>query len=138
MPDYELIDHTADVGIRARGKTLAQVFENAACGMFSILTDAEYVRPVETHPVKVHAQDVGGLLVRFLSELLYQFETERLLFKDFKVQRISDTHLEAVVRGERLDLSRHTVLTEIKSATYHLLKVEEEPGGWVAEVIFDL
>jgi SHS2 domain-containing protein len=93
---------------------------------------------VETHPVKVHAQDVNGLLVRFLSELLYQYETERLLFKDFKVQLISDTHLEAVARGEKLDLSRHTVLTEIKSATYHLLKVEEEPGGWVAEVIFDL
>jgi SHS2 domain-containing protein len=138
MTDFELIDHTADVGIRARGTTLAQVFENAARGMFSILTDADLIVPRTICPIKVHAMDQSALLVRFLSELLYKFETEQLLFKEFKVQHISETHLEAVARGEKLDLTRHTVLTEIKSATYHLLKVEEEPGGWVAEVIFDL
>jgi protein archease len=138
MPDYELIDHTADVGIRARGKTLAQVFENAARGMFSLLTDAETIRPAETYPIQVHAMDTGALLVRFLSELLFKFEAERLMFKEFEVKSINETRLEAVARGEKLDLTRHTVLTEIKSATYHLLKVEEEPEGWVAEVIFDL
>jgi len=138
MTDFELIDHTADVGIRARGATLAQVFENAARGMFSILTDADLIVPRTICPIKVHAMDQSALLVRFLSELLYKFETEQLLFKEFKVQHISETSLEAVARGEKLDLTRHTLLTEIKSATYHLLKVEEGPGGWVAEVIFDL
>jgi len=138
MTDFELIDHTADVGIRARGKTLAQVFENAARGMFSLLTDAETIRPTETFPIQAHAMDTGALLVRFLSELLFKFEAEKLMFKEFEVKSINETRLEAVARGEKLDPTRHTVLTEIKSATYHLLKVEEEPGGWVAEVIFDL
>lgn len=138
MPDYELIDHTADIGIRARGKTLAQVFENAARGMFSILTDPEDVRPAKAYAIKAHALDVEALLVRFLSELLYKFAAENLVFREFKVKAITETTVEALALGEKLDPIRHTLLTEIKSATYHLLKVREGKEGWVAEVIFDL
>lgn len=138
MPDFELLDHTADIGIRARGATLAQVFENAARGMFSILTDEENVRPARAYPIKAHALDVEGLLVRFLSELLYKFEAEKLVFRKFEVKTINESRVEALALGEKLDLTRHTVLTEIKSVTYHLLKVQKENGGWLAEVIFDI
>lgn len=135
---FEIIDHTADVGIRVRGKTLNEIFEQAALGMFSLLSDLDAVEKKEEEEIGVSAIDSGSLLVRWLSELLFRYETHDKIYCWFEVKEISETSLLAKVKGEKIDLSRHTILTEIKSVTYHLAKIEEKDGGFEASVIFDL
>lgn len=131
---FEEIDHTADVGIRAYGKTASEIFESAAAGMFSLIANLEKVRPVGEEEIRLSADDLPGLLVAWLSELLFLHETQHLLFCKFRVS-VTGTKLEAKAWGEAIDKKRHELKLALKAVTYHRLTVDLEKG--VAEVIFD-
>lgn len=132
---YEEIEHTADVGIRAYGKTLDELFANAAEGMFSLIADRETVRPVGEVEIRLTADDLPGLLLRWLSELLFIHETQSFLFSSFDV-RVEDTSLVAKARGETIDKARHELRLAVKAVTRHGLSVDPKRG--VAQVIFDI
>jgi SHS2 domain-containing protein len=132
---YEEIDHTADVGIRAYGRTVDELFANAAEAMFSLIADLPTVKPVGEVEVRLEAEDLPTLLLRWLSELLYLHETQRLLFSSFEVQVVG-TSLEGRARGEAIDKRRHELKLVIKAVTRHGLTVD--PGKGIAEVIFDI
>ncbi len=132
---YEEIDHTADVGIRAFGKTLEDLFAASAEGMFSLIADLSKVNAVGEVEVRVTAEDRQALMVRWLSELLYLHETQHLLLKEFDV-RLDGLALQALVKGEGIDRGRHELKLAIKAVTYHGLRVDPDAG--VAEIIFDI
>jgi len=131
---YEEIEHTADVGIRAYGRSLRELFANAAEGMFSLIADLSKVRPMGEMEVRVTGNDLQELLVNFLSELIALHETEGVLLCDFDV-RVRGTTVRARVRGERIDKRRHELKLAIKAVTYHRLRIDPKEG--IAEVIFD-
>jgi SHS2 domain-containing protein len=95
---FEILEHTADVGVLARGRTLAEAFAHAAEGMFSIMVDLEGVREVEQRSIAVAGHDWPGLLVAWLSELLYYSDVDGLLFKRFEVEDMRPYTLRAVAR----------------------------------------
>ncbi len=132
---YEEIDHTADVGIRAYGTTLNELFANAAEGMFSLIADPRKVKAVGEVEIRTTAEDTTKLMVNWLSDLLFLHETQRLLFREFDVT-VDDDTLSARVRGERIDKRRHELRLAIKAVTYHRLRVDPKAG--VAEIIFDI
>ncbi len=132
---YEETEHTADVGIRAYGSTLNELFANAAEGMFSLIADLESVKPVGEIEVRLAAEDVPTLLLRWLSELLFIHETQRLLLAAFEVQ-LDGTSLRGRARGETIDKRRHELKLVIKAVTRHRLTVDPHKG--IAEVIFDI
>ncbi len=138
MKRYELFDHTADIGITAFGKDLPEAFGNAAYAMFEILTDVDKIEETDRFDIQVSADSVEELLVRWLDELLYRYETERAICGRFTIENMDDRSLNAVAFGEKLDLTRHEIKTEIKSVTYHQLKVEKKDDGWIVQVIFDV
>ncbi len=137
-PKYQHIDHTADVGIQIFGDTLKELFENAALGLFDIIANLENVSPVVERKIDVEASDREALLVSWLSELNFLFFTKREIYKEFVIESLIDFTLRAKVRGERIDYDRHEIFTEVKAVTYHHLYIKETPGGWEAQVIFDL
>lgn len=137
MKQFEIIDHTADVGVSAYGATREQLFENAARGMFSIICDVDTSASVIEHEIAVDAADPECLLAKFLSELLYVFEVEHFMPHDIRVVSLSDTAAEAVVSGENIG-PQHALFTEIKAVTHHQLKVEQTESGWHAFVLFDI
>jgi len=132
---FEEIDHTADVAIRAHGRTVDELFANAAEGMFSLIADLTKVKPVGEVEVRLEADDLPTLLLRWLSELLYVHETQRLLFSSFEAHVVG-TSLEGRARGEAIDKTRHELKLVLKAVTRHRLTVDPEKG--VAEVIFDI
>jgi len=136
MKRFELIEHTADIGINAYGKTLTEAFANAAYGMFSIIAELESVREAESRRVKVNADDIESLLFEWLNALLYYFDVEMLLFKRFNISEFSDTRLVADCYGEKYDASRHQIKIGVKSATYHTLEVDRVKDR--VRVIFDI
>ena len=138
MRRYELLDHTADIGIVAFGRDLPEAFGNAAYAMFDILTDTDKIREMDRFDLRVSASNIEELLVTWLDEMLYRYETERLICKRFVIDDMDDVSLRATVFGEKLDPTRHEVKLEIKSVTYHQLKVEKTDDGWRAQVIFDV
>jgi SHS2 domain-containing protein len=132
---FEVFEHTADVGIRAYGPTVDELFANAAAGMFSLITDLEAVRSVGTFRVEVASPDLPALLVDWLSELLFVHETEDVLLAEFHVA-VEDTRLKATARGEAIDRERHPLHMNVKAVTFHELVVNPEEG--YAQVIFDI
>lgn len=136
---YQLIDHPADLGLRAFGETREELFANAARAMFDQLVDLEKVATHQkSHLLTVEAPNQEELLVRFLSELLYLFTSEEFLPGRLEIIKMDDRHLEAKVWGERFSPSRHQLKTEIKAITYHNLKIDRDETGWRSEVIFDV
>ncbi|MHC5113219.1 MAG: archease [Planctomycetota bacterium] len=138
---FETFEHTADIGLRVRAPDLATLLAEAARAMFSVIVpDLEAIRPAQEVALRIEEPDPAYLLVDWLSELLFTFDTRRLVFADFTVQTDHPTSggLSAVARGEVLDLDRHPVRHEIKAITYHDLTVTESDGGWLAEVIIDV
>jgi len=135
---YKFINHTADVGIKVWGESLQSLFENAAYSMFDILTELDKVKVKEPLGVEIEGKSTDELLADWLRNLLYKFNGEGYLLREFNIEEISKKGLKAKVRGEKLDLSRHTLKTEIKAVTYHQLEVKKTAKGWEAQIIFDV
>jgi SHS2 domain-containing protein len=138
MRSFEVLDHTADVGLLAWGDTLPELLTACAEGMFSILLGPESIEEREEVGIEVGAEDVEELVHTWLRELLFHFDVENLALGRFAVQEAEPTRLRAVCHGETLDPSRHTAQVEIKAVTYHEFRVEQNDEGWTAEVLFDI
>lgn len=135
---YEVFDHTADLGLRIWAADRPSLYAEAARALFSLVVlNPDAVRPVEQRSFAIAGQQEDYLLFDWLSELLYTFETEHLLFGEFQIDLDGDG-LRATARGERLDRSRHELDHEIKAITYHGLKIEATAAGWMAEFIVDI
>ncbi len=137
MAKFEIIDHTADVGIIAYGSSAEEVFVNAAYGMFNIIAELAEVGETIQRDIVAEASDLEELLVTWLNELLYLFDAEKLIFKRFEIKNLEREKLYATAYGEKVDPSRHKLKTEVKAATYHLLKLERN-DDFKAQVIFDI
>ena len=134
---YEQFEHTADIGVRANGKDLEEAFAEAAKGLFSVMTNIEKVDSVGEYHIEMSARDHEELLVDFLSELVYLFEVESLLFSEFEVDIKSNDEKTLLVkaRGERIDHDKHELKKAVKAVSYHDIKVD--PKGEI-QVIFDV
>jgi SHS2 domain-containing protein len=139
MNNFEIIDTTADVGIRAFSADWPSLYVNAAMGMLSLITDIKKIEERLTREISIIAPDRETLLAGWLNELIYLFDAEMLLFCRFEIVKIGKSQLKARCFGEKADRSRHEIKRGIKSATYHKLKVEKmKDGSYMAEMIFDI
>ena len=135
---YREFDHTGDLGIEVEAESLGALFEEAALGMFALLTDPSSVKGVRSAEISVTAPDRVELLQKWLAELNYLHLTDRVLVGRVRVTHISDHRLHAVVYVEPIDKRRHAIQTEIKAVTYHELVVERRNDCWHARIIFDI
>lgn len=133
----ESIEHTADVGIIARGETVEDVFAAAAEGMLAFIIRPDDVRPTEIRRRTVEADDREGLLVAWLNDLILLLNGDAFVPADVRILECSETHLVAEVRGEPVHPGRHHFRLDVKAATYHQLEVSKG-DGWKARVIFDV
>jgi SHS2 domain-containing protein len=135
---FEILEHTADIGFRAHGRTVAELFETAAVALASIAFELENVEPRAEYPLAAGGGDYESLLVNWLSEVLYWIDGERVLFRRFRVDRITPERVEGAGLGEPRDRTRHDAKIIVKAVTYHQLCVAETPEGWQAEVYLDI
>ncbi len=140
VANYELIEHTADVGIRVKGKDLRDIFEEAALAMFDIIAEKKpqatgYRLQAAGFKINQKAENVEELFVNWLNELLSLYAVKEKIFCKFLFNNLDERSLEATIEG--CDIKEFRINTELKAATYHQLKVERTTTGWQAEVIFD-
>ena len=135
---FDIIDHTADVGIAIYGEDIRQLFYNAALALFSLITDIQSIRGKLPHRVEITSDNRDSLLVEWLNELIYLFDAEHFLFNRFEFETLDNNQLKATCYGEKLDPIRHSIKTEVKAATYHLLEIVRDNKGYRAQVIFDI
>lgn len=134
----ELIDHTADIGVRVQAPSPAEAFCAVAEAMFDFMVERDAVAPAETWQMRVEAEGWEDLVVTWLEELLYGFESQGLIPRTCHVQELDSSHVLAELAGEHLDPHRHETKLQIKAVTYHQLRAEETGEGFVIQVIFDI
>ena len=136
---FEVVEHTADVGIKAYGETLTEAFENAALGMFNIMTDPSRVGLQQDFEVIIEGEDLKTLLHEWLSQLLILSQVNGMLFGGFRVEMKPLPYgmgLTGWAIGEPADPAKHVYKTEIKAVTHHMLEVREKPP--MVKVLFDI
>lgn len=135
---FELFEHTADLGLRVTASDLDGLFRDAAAGLFAMIVEPPpHGRSVGRREIEIPGERRDFLMVDWLSELLYVFDTERQLSGQVEVT-VDDRGLRATVTLHALDAEDYKLLREVKAITYHGLKVERVAGVWLAEVIVDI
>ena len=138
MGGYRLLDHTADVIVQATGDDFVEALSWVATAMFSVIADLDAVQTHQIIEVIVKSDDRETLVVDWLNELLFRFEAEGFLPKEFQVSvNESGTEINARCAGEPADPDRHRVWPGVKAATYHDLEVVHD-GEWRILVVLDL
>ncbi len=135
---FEIVEHTADVGIVAYGRDVAELFANAALALFSLITDVGTIEQKLQLNVEISGEDTDSLLVEWLNELIYTFDVKRMVFGRFDISEMAGNRLEAVCYGEKIDPSKHRLKLGVKAATYHMLQLDRNGDGYRARVILDV
>ena len=146
---YRLIDHTADIGIEVFGDNLSQLFSNAGYALFDVIADLSLVNSKVTKSLIIKGRSLEELMVNWLGELIYIFDTESIIFKEFNIVEINTFKKEfseedewlkliAEIKGEKYDCKVHVINTVVKAITYHQLKIIKDNSGWNARVILDV
>ena len=135
---FDIIEHTADVGITAYGEDMNQLYSNASLALFSLITDIQSIKENLQHQVEINSANRDNLLVEWLNELIYLFDAEHLLFNRCEIASLNNNQLKATCYGEKFDPARHRIKMDVKAATYYMLEVVGDSKGYRAKVIFDI
>ena len=135
---FEILEHTADIGFRAHGRTAAELFEASALALVAIALETETISPRTEYPLAASGADYESLLVNWLNEVLYSMDGERVAFHHFRVDEIAPDRVRGAGAGEPREAGRHPARLIVKGVTYHQLRVVQIPGDWCAEVYLDI
>jgi SHS2 domain-containing protein len=138
---YAVFEHTADIGIEAWGASREEALAQAGRALFAVIAEPEGVEPRQTYQVRVEVAPGSAdseLLVEWLNELIFLFETRHCLLADFDVRLDGERRLVARVAGEPYDPGRHALHCGVKAATYHGAALQQVDGTWRARAILDL
>jgi len=135
---YQIIDHTADLGIIVESTDEKNLFIRAAQAMNDLMVKGDISKKTVIKDVLVEGEDFPDLMVRWLGEILYLFHGEKLIVNSIKIKSISPIQLESKLYLTNFDPEKHEILREIKAVTYHQISVDKTEDGWQARVIFDI
>ncbi|MFX1364646.1 MAG: archease [Promethearchaeota archaeon] len=140
---YKFLDHTADVSIESWGSNLEEAFEQTAYSLIETITpNLKLISPITHKTIKIEAEDKEALLFDFLSEFLYIFDVELLVFNDIKVEKIKKSQtkyqLIAKIKGEKFDKKKHEIGCEVKAITYSFINIEEKKNHVKINIVFDI
>ena len=137
-PNFTILDHTADLGIKIHGANLIDLFENAGKVLIHLMTRINSHEKSASMKISISGDDLADLMVRWLGEILYLFEGERLVVTSINIDFITFNELEATLATIPFNSRTHKILREIKAVTYHQIEVTDKGDVWEARVIFDL
>ncbi len=133
---YEILDHKADLKIRAFGKTKEELFLNVLSGMSENMKP-ELQKPGEKtkRKIKLSSFDFQALLVDFLSEILYLSQVNKEVFFEAKFKKFSENEIDGEIFGQKAKRFGE----DIKAVTYHNLEIKKTKNKtWEATVLFDI
>lgn len=140
---YKFEDHTADVQVKSWGSDLCEAFEQTALSLMETISpDLNKISPKSKKELQVTAEDKEALLFDFLSEFLYIFDVEGLVFSEIDIKTIeklnNDYQLFASMKGEKFDRDKHEIGTEVKAITYSFMEINELDEKVEISIVFDI
>lgn len=144
MRKFEITDRftLSDIGVSLRADSLTELFVAGAEGMFGIIMGTPPDRPaVQSQAIDLRADSAEQLMIDWLSELLYRFDTDGLIPVHFDIS-VSRTGEGSQVSGAigccRYDRDIDNAEHEIKAVTYYKLTIKKDGELYRCDVVFDL
>ena len=137
-PEFELLEHTSDIGVLGRGANREEALVAASHGLVSILVDPSVFRPLEERYFKAPGRDEAAQVVNWLNEILFFFDTEGMLFAEFHIEEWAGSQITGCAKGEIFDVERHEFRTAVKAATYHQFDSRRTSAGWEIRIFVDV
>lgn len=134
---YKIIDHTADIGIKVKEKSLPDLFEAAILGTTDLLSGGLKVEPIKKRILSIEEENRETAFVTVLEEIIYLFQNELLLPSDCSV-KIQKEYYKIKLRGNTVSAEEITEGIDIKAVTYHQLEIKKVNDFFQATVIFDI
>jgi len=140
---FEFLDHTSDVYVRAYNKTLEGAFEQTAYSLMTTITpNLKVILPIHERSIEIKAEDKESLLFDFLSEFLFIFDVEELIFSSIKIHYIKKVEnsfvLKSLLKGEKFSKKKHEIGTEVKAVTYNMMEIREKKEQVEIYIVFDI
>ena len=140
---FEYLDHTADVWVHAWGPTLENAIEQTALALMDTMIASKNIEPSMQKTIVLKEYNIGSLLIAFLSEFLYLFDIEGLIFNKIIVEKLTklgseEIEIQATVYGEKFDISRHEPDVEVKAITYSYLEIITKEEKSEIKIVFDI
>ena len=136
---YKFLEHRSDQLVEIEADSVEQLFEDAAAAFFDTIVEISKVEPNEEFEFEFCEKDIESLLYRFLNELLYLFDTKKVVFSKFNANfDEEDVCIDISMWGEYFNPDKHSPKQEIKAITLHEFEVKKEGDKWKARFLFDL
>jgi len=140
---FEFREHTADVQVRSWGPSLEEAFSQTAYSLMATITpDLKKITAKIEKKITIKAEDKEALLFDFLSEFLYIFDVDELVFSQIyvsKIEKFNDNYkLQATLKGEKFDLDKHEIGIEVKAITYSFMNIEEKHASIIIDIVYDI
>ncbi|MFX1344215.1 MAG: archease [Promethearchaeota archaeon] len=140
---FEFKEHTADVSVKSWGKNLEEAFSQTALSLMATITpNLRKISPIIMKDIEIESEDKYALCIDFLSEFLYIFDVEALVFSDISVKSIENIKdkykLKALVKGEKFDKEKHEIGAEVKGITYSFIEISEKKNKVEIDIVFDI
>ena len=136
--EFELLEHTSDIGVLGRGNTREEALIAVSKGLVTILVDPAPFQPAQERYFKAPGSDEAAQVVNWLNEILFFFDTEGMVFVEFSIDSWTSSEITGRARGERFDVERHEFRTAVKAATYHQFESRQTATGWEFRVFVDV
>lgn len=140
---FKFKDHTADVEVKSWGRTLEEAFSQTALSLMTTITpNLNKISSKIEKKIEIVSEDKYALCIDFLTEFLYLFDTDDLVFNDIFIKSIENLEngykLKAVVKGDHFDKEKHEIGTEVKAITYSFMNIEEKKRKVEISIVFDI
>ena len=130
---------TADIAFSAENSSLNGLFEDCAKALFETMVDTSLVKQKRQKKLSLNAESIEQLLFKLLQELVYLKDVEYTVYSGFKVKvDEKQNSLEAVMKGEPIDQTKHGFREDVKAVTLHLFEVKKQGNKWTAKVLVDV
>jgi SHS2 domain-containing protein len=136
--NYRINKHQSEIAVRVTGNSQADLFINSAFALFDVMADMKAIEVKERLPLEVEGSDRDDLMVNWVRELLYLYQSSGYLLREFRVREVKDTIVRAEVGGEKIDPDRHEINQEIASIAFHKSRMEKTGNQWTAHLIFEI
>ncbi|MBI4990670.1 archease [Candidatus Gottesmanbacteria bacterium] len=129
---------TADVAYKVYGKTIEELFQNAAEAVEQVMVDLKTINPLNNQQLSISNQQLDNLLLDFLNELLFYKDSQGLVFCQFKISIRNKYELNAKLFGEKIDIKKHKLRCDVKAVTRHHLEIKKDDGKFIATIVLDI
>lgn len=138
MKQFEILDHPADIGLIAYGKSIEELFTNALLGTTCLMVGPSTISGALSKNLQIKGKDPEELFINFLDEVIFLFDSEGFLTKDVIVEMLHATSLRGILKGEKYNPAKHKIKLYLKAVTYHQLEIKKTKDGLEAKVYFDV